>query len=423
MIRIMFVDDEPAILEGLENRLRRFRKQWDVSFYSRPTHALEVLEAGDFDVVVSDMRMPGMDGAELLRHVRERHPRMTRIILSGQTSKDGVIRALPVAHQFLSKPCAIEHIKMAVDRGRNLSSVLADERIVDLVATIDQLPVLSDLHQSLVDAVEEPNVPLARLAAIIEQDVAMTARVLQVVNSAFFALGRELTAVEDAVSYLGINLIRSLILSIEIFEAFEGQASPDGFRLKALQSHSFRSACLARDLVETPDGRLTAFSAAMLHDIGRLVLSVSRPSFYDEVIPLQRERGIPLYQAEELIHGFSHAEVGAVLLASWGLPYSIVEAVAHHHHPGRAQEVTLGVVGAVHIADRIAHSQWRTSGGQSALGEELGLDMAYLADVGAVGEIEKWRLLVNDVAAAPQSFYQKEGQAHVDETQGSLCRR
>ena len=395
MIRIMFVDDEHAVLEGLENRLRRFRKKWELSFCTQPRQAIDIIKTKPFDVVVSDMRMPHMDGAELLRQVRQADPRITRIVLSGQTGKDGMLRALPVAHQILSKPCAVEKLKLAVERGRSLNSVLCDERIAKLVASIEQLPVLSELYRSLTKALERPGVPLPELAAIIEQDVAMTARILQTVNSAFFSLGREFTSVEDAVAYLGINLIRSLVLSIEIFAELEQRPIRDGFCLGALQSHSLRTGHIAHDLIEAPEDRWTAFSASMLHDIGRLVLAVAHPRFYDDVVPLRKETGISLHEAEEVVHGFSHAEVGAVLLASWGLPYSIVEAVAHHHHPHRANEKTFGVVGAVHIADRLAHLECVHPNNREGLDQRLGLDTAYLVDVGAPVDIETWRLRVD----------------------------
>ena len=398
MIKVLFVDDEPAVLEGLENRLRRFRKKWTLSFAVGAQQALQTLSEQSHDVVVTDMRMPQIDGAELLRIVRDQHPRTTRIVLSGQTSKDGMLRALPVAHQVLTKPCKIEHLQQAIERGRSLSDRLNDDAVIRVVEGIERLPVMSDLYRALAQSLEDPNVSIPFLASLIEKDIAMTARVLQMVNSAFFGLERTVTSVDEATSYLGINLIRSLVLSLEVFSAFDDRPVIEGFCLAHLQQHSLRTARVAHGLVIDEDARWTAFSSAMLHDVGLLALATAHPQFYRDVTGLKAAEGITLQQAETKVHGISHAEVGAHLLSTWGLPYPIVEAVAHHHTPYRSGELTLGVVGAVHIAGELLDIDDSQPLSITDLESFQGLDTQYLNSTECEGWLDRWRSAVNAAA-------------------------
>src|ERR1700722_16735111 len=105
MMRLLFVDDEPRVLQGLKQSRRGKRKIWDMVFAEGGAGALAELERGRFDAIVTDMRMPGMDGAELLNRVKCAQPEALRIILSGQMDPGAAVRAASSAHRFLAKPC------------------------------------------------------------------------------------------------------------------------------------------------------------------------------------------------------------------------------------------------------------------------------------------------------------------------------
>src|SRR5690606_34045961 len=124
--RILFVDDEPHVLDGLRDLLHKRLREWEMSFALGGQEALTLLETRPFDVVISDMRMPGIDGVTLLRLVKERYPAIARIVLSGQAERDAVVNALPVAHQFLSKPCDVEVLYAVVERACGLQGLLQD---------------------------------------------------------------------------------------------------------------------------------------------------------------------------------------------------------------------------------------------------------------------------------------------------------
>ena len=103
--RILFVDDEPLVLQGLQRMLRPMRNEWEMAFVESGRRALEEMATLPFQVVVSDMRMPGMNGAQFLSHVQELYPRTVRLILSGHADKDLIMKCVGTAHQFLAKPC------------------------------------------------------------------------------------------------------------------------------------------------------------------------------------------------------------------------------------------------------------------------------------------------------------------------------
>ncbi len=395
MIRVLFVDDETAILEGLRNRLRGLRRAWKMTFTTGAEAALAELSRREYDVIVTDMRMPGMDGATLLQRVRATYPQMVRIVLSGQTGKECLLRVLPIAHRFLAKPCETADLEAAVERGQSLQARLNDTGIRQFVASIGRLPTLPPLYRELNAALEQPDTGLDKVAAIIERDISMTARLLQVANSAFCGRARPTTHLRDAVTHMGLNAVRSLVLSVELFAALDTGNTLKGFSLSTVQAYALRAARIAFRLLdkhgrENQEAARTAFSAAMLHDIGHVVLATALPAFYAPVSALARTEGLPLHVAEERVHGFSHAEIGAYLLDLWGLPLPIIEAVAHHHHPERAGEETFGVVGAVHVADRLAHLDTDPQAGQK-------VDADYLADVGVLDKLPAWTTLARDV--------------------------
>lgn len=395
MIRTLFVDDEVDVLEGLENRLRRLRRSWKMSFAVGGEAALKELEKDPYDVIVSDMRMPGIDGAALLEQVAGRFPQMVRIILSGQTEHEQILRALPVAHQFLSKPCDAAVLEQAVERACSLRTLLADEQVQELVSGTNRLPALPRLYVELGEVVNKPDTSLADAAAVVAQDVAMTARILQIVNSSFFGMGRNVVDVKDAISYLGLNALRAVVLTVSLFEALDEGSIRVGFSLERLQEHSLRTATLAARLVPSVERAQTAFSSGMLHGIGDLLLSGSRPDFYARALERAEETGLALHCAEQEVHGFTHAEVGAALLALWGIPYPIVEAVAYHHRPSTSLEAEFGVVGAVHVADCLAHEL--ESEGAETHEKKAPLDEAYLRKVSVWDKVESWRDLARGV--------------------------
>jgi CheY-like chemotaxis protein len=210
--KILFVDDEKNVLDGIRRMLHPQRSHWEMTFVVGGDAALQVCAEVAFDVVVSDLRMPGMDGAELLGKIRDRYPGAARIVLSGYSDAALTARAVPVAHRVLAKPCDPIQLRHTIDRVCALQDVLCTPALRELVGTLGELPSLSSTYMALENVLRRPDAPIADIARIIEQDVAMTAKVLQIVNSGFFGLSRIVPSLEFAVSYLGLETIRMLVL-------------------------------------------------------------------------------------------------------------------------------------------------------------------------------------------------------------------
>ncbi|MBK9067169.1 MAG: HDOD domain-containing protein [Gemmatimonadetes bacterium] len=393
MRRILFVDDEPRILEGLRRMLHGERGHWDLRFAGSGAAALAELAREPADVVVTDMRMPGMDGAELLARVATVAPDAIRIVLSGQTDDLASTRTVPVAHQFLTKPCQAQVLREVVERACALRELLASPGLRRLIGTVDTLPSVPAIWHELGRVLGDPASSVGQLAEIIEQDAGLSARVLHLVNSAFFGQRRQVTSVAQATSLLGTGLIRSLALAQHVFST-GFTATAVGCTVEAEQAHGLAVARLARALPGDAALAETAFSAGLLHDVGKLILATRLPQAFADDLRQSRALQVPLHDIELRRAGVTHAEVGAYLLGLWGLPHPVLEAVAHHHRPGRVIPGDRRVVLAVHVADALIHERDEGAGRAAAR-----LDLEVLAEAGWSRRLDEWRARAEELEA------------------------
>lgn len=390
MKRILFVDDDPNVLASLESRLHRFRRQWNMSFALGGEAALAELERTQVDVIVSDMRMPGMDGAELLRRVRQQHPTVARIILSGHVENAGILPTLEVAHQFLCKPVDGEVLRSAISRACELQTLLASERLRSIVGRMDRLPSIPAVYWELSRCVGQSECSTADLARIVEQDPAICAKILQIVNSAYFGLPRAMTSVRQATTYLGIEPLKALVLTANVFAPLEVEPI-EGVSSDQIQRRSLLTARLARSLLVDRTLAEEAFTAGMLHDLGTLVLMLGMPNEYAQALQTARATGMMQHLVEEERLQVTHAEVGAYLLGIWGLPLRIVEAVALHHTPSRIAEGPFEVLAALHVAATTADAGDVLAPGRSWTDA---MDLSFLDRAGLIDQLPRWRQVI-----------------------------
>jgi len=334
--------------------LHPLRHEWDMSFVESGQEALAVMAQSPFDVVVSDMRMPGMDGAQLLAEVSRLSPHTVRIILSGYSEHETVMRSVKLAHQYLSKPCQPETLKSAVGRALALRELLDDHTLTGVIAGMESLPSLPAMYAEIMAELQSPEASVARVAQIVSKDIGMTAKILQIINSAFFGLPRHVTSAAQAVGLLGLDTIKGLALTLQVLGQFD-EKEMRGFPVERLWEHSLAVATSARQIAKlrkSEEGIADdAFLAGLLHDVGILVLIKHLPIPYGRVLTLMEEKKISQWQAEKEVLGITHAEVGAYLLALWGLPDSIIEAVAYHHCPEKCPNKAFSALSAVHEAN------------------------------------------------------------------------
>lgn len=353
MNRVLFVDDEASLLDGLRVRLHALRTQWEMVFVESGLRAVAELEQRPADVVVTDVRMPAMDGVELLEIVRDRWPDAIRIVLSGCAEDTQSARLLSVAHQYIGKPCKGDQLESVIRRCMQLRDVLNEPRLRAIVGRIANLPVMPRTCRKLRDAMTDPDVSVREIARIVYEDPAVAAKVLQLVNSAFFRLARRITSIEQAVSYLGFNAIRTLVMSVEVFAEWRGDAAVCELTPASLQEKAHRTAGAARALANGTTFADDALLAGLLHNIGYWVLLQECPEQLQEAIELARTRGIALHAAEEDVIGASHAAIGAYLLGVWGLPYPVIEAVAFQHCQQGVTHTRFDVLAALVIAQTL----------------------------------------------------------------------
>jgi HD-like signal output (HDOD) protein len=390
--RILFVDDEVALLNGLRNVLRRERKRWDMSFAVGADEALAALRSAPFDVVVTDMRMPGMDGAELLARIREDYPRTSRLVLSGHAAREAAVRALAVAHQFLSKPCDAASLRSVVERTHLVHSLIQSDRIKTVIGGIERLPVVPDVYLALQRAAADPNAGLSVIAGIVEQDPALSAQVLQLANSALFGLAQPVTTIAHAVTCVGLTTVKALALTAQLFLLAQKHES-EAMDLGRLQQAAVATARVARRFLGNHPKAEEAFTAGLLHDTGKLVLAIGLRDDFLRATRLASEQSRPLPLIEKELLGTTHAEVGAYLLGLWGLPFSIVEAVLLHHEPGRVTDGPCDVLAAVHAADALADLGSRDG---KNLADPAELDIAFFERTGFAQAMESWRAIAEE---------------------------
>jgi putative nucleotidyltransferase with HDIG domain len=391
MKRILFVDDEVSILDGLRRILRPMRKKWEMAFASSGESALAVLDEAAFDVVVSDMRMPGMDGAALLELIREKSPGTLRIILSGYTELQASLRAVPVAHQFLLKPCDADMLSASIARATSLNDVLNSRMLTNLVGSLRDLPSSPRVFAELKAALTEPNVATEKIVHIVEQDVALSAKLLQLVNSAFFGLARDVVDLNTAVGCLGVPILHDLVLTLNLFRPFTLDEFVTEDYLEGFQRHALLTAAIASRIVRDRKQSPAVIQAAFLHDVGKLVIAERTPAHFARARIQSESEDKAFFETEEKLTGISHAEVGAYLLSLWGLPHPIVEAIAHHHHPQRATPEGLDTVVTVYLANLLAHekkaAEKRT--------RPPAIDMEILQKCGIADQVPGWRQFAN----------------------------
>ena len=397
MLKVLFVDDDEQVLQGLKRSLRPLRDEWDMTFIGSGQDALDYVQSTDIDMIVSDIRMPGIDGVQLLSTIRDTHPRVIRMALSGHADKDMELQCAAAAHQFLAKPTSAEELKESMVRASCMIKLLNSSELRAATGGLKSLPSIPRLYQQITEEIAKPNCSTQAIADIVDKDVSMSAKVLQLVNSAFFGLSTNVESISKAVGLLGIDTLRSLVLAEEAFISF-AEAESSGINLDMLSGHSLKTATLAQAISkhqgQSRKEAETAFMAGIVHNIGKLVLAHSFPARYRNVTEMVRE-GDSYYHAEQLEFGVSHPQVGGYLLGIWGLPYLVVEATAFHHYPSDAEsDSVFAPLSAVYLAISLIKAQEMNMDIDQL---KDSLDQDYINYVADMSELEAWMALAADL--------------------------
>jgi HD-like signal output (HDOD) protein len=401
-IRILFVDDEPNVLAGLRRMLHPMREEWRATFAGSGREAIDIMNRESQDVVVSDMRMPGMDGAELLTEVLHRWPQTVRLILSGQAEENMILRSIGPSHQYLTKPCEPAQLRSTIERTVALNALLSDQRLKAVVSQVDSLPSVPQLLSDVMEELRKPNCSLRIVGEIVSRDVGMTAKILRLVNSALFGLRREVTDPAMAVSYTGLNTVTALVLTCQVFKCGDEEAEA-WFRMDRLWRHSMRAGQMAKTIAASMSDDRTliddCFTSGLLHDAGTLVLASSPSIDYRRVVEKAEATGLSIAEVEKSELGVTHAEVGAYLMGLWGLPTTVVEALAYHHTPRVCVHRGISPLLAVHVSCALDSPDGSAIEGA----DRSGLDISYLRECGVAGQLDAWQKLAETDSAEESS--------------------
>jgi HD-like signal output (HDOD) protein/ActR/RegA family two-component response regulator len=390
---ILFVDDDPFILRGFERSLDEYCENWRADFAFSGKDAINKLSEHSYDAIVTDIHMPVMDGIQLLDAVSRLNPGVIRFVLSGDTSDAQILKSTHLVHQMIPKPCEMQKIYGIVERACCLRDKLSDPQLLRIITGIKTLPSVPRLYNQLREQLQADTISSQAVANIIAQDAAMTAKILQLVNSAFFGLSENINSPQKAVTILGLNTIKSLVLGIQVFSEYQGKKnlpiSIDAIWKNSLQVSSL-AVSIARSLNLSSREREDARVSGVLLDIGML-LSFQIPGFYQNII--FNKNGQSIIESEYRYMGTSHAEMGGYLLGIWGLPDSIVEAVTFHHSPVVQAALRPDLLTTLHVANGLLN-MCQTEKGQNFAAY---LDIPYLQKLCLVDRLDEWVLMTHDL--------------------------
>lgn len=383
--RILFVDDEIEILNGIQRMLRSMQGTWDMHFTQSGQEALAFLESNPVDVVVSDFSMREMNGLDFLKQVKSLNPEVIRIMLSGEINKSFIMKTVRIVHQFIAKPSDADTLKNTIIRACDLKKLLINDDLRRTVANMDTLPSLPTVYAEITKELRSKDASMKKIGQLIGKDTAMTTKILQLVNSAFFSLPTHISSPDQAVMLLGFDTVKALVLHYEIFSKIKINPAFSTF-LESLSRHNMEIGNLAKRICEDVDKDKVntdqAFMGGLLHDCGKLILASNFPKDYSHVIALSKEEGRTYLSAEQEIFGTSHSEVGAYLTGIWGFPLPIVNAIFHHHDPLKIQEQHMGPETAVYIANAMSD------------GSNEDINWEFMSKRGFSGRVDSWKELI-----------------------------
>ncbi|KAJ50906.1 HD-like signal output (HDOD) protein [Clostridium tetanomorphum] len=344
---ILFVDDEKQIL----NSLRRvfMGSNYTTYFVLSGEEALNILSKNHIDLIITDMRMPNMDGAELLSIVKKDYPNVVRMILSGYSEEAQTLKVFEsnLVTSYILKPWNNKELMETVDKVFKSEYINISDELIQMLNDIEKLPYSIKIYKELCAMIEKEN-DIDDISKIIEKDPVITFKILTIVNSSFYGL--KTGSIRQALSYLGLNNIKNLIFICYFIDLEKSQYSDE---LNILWNHlSMTNNIIVKMYKEILKEKFPEelSTAGILHDIGRIILL---SCYENKNISLNEFENIINMSVEEekLIFKNSHDEIGAYILSRLKMPSYIIEAVLYHHNPLDSKVNNKRFLCVLHIAD------------------------------------------------------------------------
>jgi|GEM_PF-945164 len=328
----------------------------------------------------------------------EQYPTVLKVVLQDGLSPHQVALLADITHRVLPLSLSGEEMVAELEQCRRSEQILSQHRVKDMVDSIERLPSLPDVYVQLNNVLHDPDSDLQDVANVLVQDMAMTAKVLQMVNSSLFGIERKITRIEEAVAYLGIRQIRDLVLTDRLFEQYPQDPAWSSFSFAHVRDRSMLVARLAQQVcrsVKAPQEVIDkAFVGALLQDFGMLIFATHDAEGYQKIMQQATNMGQPLYALEKLRLGVTHTEAGAYLLRQWKLPSEVIETVMFHHFPNSSHINRFSPLTAVHIADALLPDV------SNALECRIAsrLSMPYIERLGLQNMLTRWHIMAKQTA-------------------------
>ena len=381
---ILFIDDDQFILDALRASLRKQRKRWNMTFALGGAAGIEVIQKTPIDAVITDMQMPEVSGYDVLKAAYEHVPDAIRIVMSGQAGQAVELASMPLTHQWLSKPTDVAYLIHVIERAlvtRNLVHAGPGRR---LLGSLTKMPVIPTTYQALTRALAADEASVDAVTEIVSSAPGLSARLLQMANSAYYGLPRRLSDLREAVGYLGFEMISKLVFATEFLQQVE-EGGPSA-ALAGFEARAILTSRVAAHIMDGDPRAEAASSAGLMHDIGRLLVEIT-----DEV---NGGKGVSI--AQELRDcDATHSDIGGALLGIWGLPSELVEAVAHHREPSRVEIMELDCVVAVHVAQCLVSECIALQEDSQQPPSEL--DQAVIERLSLRQQLTEWREFAQDL--------------------------
>jgi putative nucleotidyltransferase with HDIG domain len=394
--KILLVDEDALVLKALKRSLRQFSDQWTVSYAQSPHEALEQLEQGSLDVLITEVRLTTADGELFLRSFLKRHPRAARIVLTGYTSGDAIFKYAGLAHQLLAKPWSDQTLIETIQRADLISRMLSNDHLKKTLNLIENFPSIPAVYLELSEKLKTGEPSLQEIGEIIIRDPSLIIKLLQIVNSPFYGLPMPVTDPQKAVALLGLDVVKGFVLTSGLFNQYENRKIAN-FHIDALWQHSLKTANIVRQIAKKENlGKEiseASFIACLLHDVGKIIIASNFPDEFQEICTRSTSEGVPFWHSEQKVLGASHAEIGAYLLGLWGLPLAVIKAVLEHHQPNLEGPTEIDQTALVHIANAIEKTAVNGSGAAF-----IDLNPEFVAYLHLSESLAKWQKHIQSIA-------------------------
>jgi len=393
-LKILALCTRKDIIVQIENELENLEIKYRLVDLYEIDDINETLSQEEMDIVAIDMTMTECSYMDLLQNIKENYPHLVRILIAEEWSKELVVQTNDLVHLIIEKRFLSETLIDTIIRAQQMRGLLKNDYLTKLINSFDELPIMQNVYIELLHLLKSPNVPLKKISDIISQEFSLTAKILQVSNMSIFTHIGRINNIQQAVVFLGTNVIRAIILYLQVFN-FENQNSEELKMIRQLERHCIKVAEFAKKCAVyyqcANDIQDNTFTSSLLHDIGKLII-VTKTDKWEDIERYALENNKSIVESEKAILGTTHAEIGAYLLNLWGFPQDVVNAIAFHHYPSNSKQNNLSPLTFVHISESFI------------TGEQLDnedkilqlLDTDYMEKIGIAGDIPVLTRLFND---------------------------